>query len=48
MKQIIIQFGGTGDLFKKKLLPAYMQLAAKGYNFSIITLGRRFPHVKSS
>ncbi|MCF7941801.1 MAG: glucose-6-phosphate dehydrogenase (NADP(+)) [Spirochaetia bacterium] len=42
MKQIIIQFGGTGDLFKKKLLPAYMHLAAKGYDFSIITLGRRF------
>ncbi len=42
MKQIIIQFGGTGDLFKKKLLPAYYQLFVKGYDFSIISLGRRY------
>jgi glucose-6-phosphate 1-dehydrogenase len=42
MKQIIIQFGGTGDLFQKKLVPAYAQLLEKGYDFSIIALGRRY------
>lgn len=42
MKQIIIQFGGTGDLFQKKLVPAYYQLMKKGYQFSIIALGRRY------
>lgn len=42
MKQIIIQFGGTGDLFRKKLLPAYRQLFAKGDDFYIIALGRRY------
>ncbi|MGM0432394.1 MAG: glucose-6-phosphate dehydrogenase [Spirochaetota bacterium] len=42
MKQIIIQFGGTGDLFQKKLIPAYHQLHQKGYDFSVIALGRRY------
>jgi glucose-6-phosphate 1-dehydrogenase len=42
MKQIIIQFGGTGDLAKKKLIPAYYELFKKEYHFEIIFLGRRF------
>lgn len=42
MKQIIIQFGGTGDLANKKLYPAYHNLIKKGYDFSIIALGRRY------
>ncbi len=42
MKQIFIQFGGTGDLAAKKLLPAYSTLLRKGYDFHIIALGRRF------
>lgn len=42
MKQIIIQFGGTGDLARKKLLPAYSALLKAGYDFHIISLGRRF------
>ncbi len=46
MKQIIIQFGGTGDLFQKKLIPAYYQLHKKGYEFTIIALGRRYTNRK--
>lgn len=42
MKQIIIQFGGTGDLAQKKLYPAYQNLLSKGYEFHIIALGRRY------
>ena len=42
MKQIIIQFGGTGDLFRKKLIPAYINLLKKGYDFHLIALGRRY------
>ncbi|MCF7953269.1 MAG: glucose-6-phosphate dehydrogenase (NADP(+)) [Spirochaetales bacterium] len=42
MKQIFIQFGGTGDLAQKKLLPAYRELMHKGYDFHVISLGRKF------
>jgi glucose-6-phosphate 1-dehydrogenase len=42
MKQIFIQFGGTGDLALKKLFPAYENLIAKGFDFSVLALGRRF------
>lgn len=42
MKQVIIQFGGTGDLAKKKLIPAYYELFKKKYDFVILFLGRRF------
>ncbi len=42
MKQIIIQYGGTGDLFRKKLIPAYVNLLKKGYDFHLIALGRRY------
>ncbi len=42
MKQIIIQFGGTGDLAQKKLYPAYENLQKKGFDFTLIALGRRF------
>jgi len=43
MKQIFIQFGGTGDLAQKKLLPAYRELLHKGYDFTVIALGRKYP-----
>lgn len=42
MKQIIIQYGGTGDLSRKKLIPAYYELFNKGYDLTILFLGRRF------
>ncbi len=42
MKQIIIQYGGTGDLFRKKLIPAYINLLKKGHDFHLIALGRRY------
>ncbi|MCK9287173.1 MAG: glucose-6-phosphate dehydrogenase [Sphaerochaetaceae bacterium] len=42
MKMIIIQFGGTGDLALKKLYPAYDHLMAKGFDFQVLALGRRF------
>ena len=42
MKQLIIQFGGTGDLAVKKLYPAYSNLLQRGYVFNVIALGRRF------
>ena len=42
MKKVIIQFGGTGDLAQKKLYPAYNNLLKKGFDFSIIALGRRY------
>ncbi len=42
MKQIIIQFGGTGDLALKKLYPSYRNLQKRGYDFAVIALGRRF------
>ncbi len=42
MKQIFIQFGGTGDLVQKKLIPAYETLLGKNYDFHVIALGRRF------
>ncbi len=42
MKTIIIQFGGTGDLALKKLYPAYEDLLAKGFDFTVLALGRRF------
>ncbi|MFW6230704.1 MAG: glucose-6-phosphate dehydrogenase [Nanoarchaeota archaeon] len=42
MKQIIVQFGGTGDLAKNKLLPAYFELCQKDYDFHVIALGRRY------
>jgi glucose-6-phosphate 1-dehydrogenase len=47
MKQIIIQFGGTGDLARKKLIPAYYELFKKKYDFHIIFLGRRYNDQKS-
>jgi len=43
MRQIIVQFGGTGDLAQKKLYPAYFNLLKKGYDITIIALGRRYP-----
>ncbi len=46
MKQIIIQFGGTGDLAQKKLYPAYENLQTKGFDFTLIALGRRFTSKK--
>ena len=42
MKRIIIQFGGTGDLALKKLYPAYEDLLTKGFDFTVLALGRRF------
>ncbi len=42
MKQMIVQFGGTGDLAQKKLYPAYENLQAEGFDFTLIALGRRF------
>lgn len=45
MKQIIVQFGGTGDLALKKLYPAYEDLLDKGFDFYILALGRRFSTV---
>ena len=42
MKQIIVQFGGTGDLAKKKLYPAYEKLMSEEFDFNIIALGRRY------
>lgn len=42
MRQLIIQFGGTGDLAVKKLYPAYSNLLERGYDFTVIALGRRF------
>jgi glucose-6-phosphate 1-dehydrogenase len=42
MKRIIIQFGGTGDLVRKKLYPAYDNLVRKGFDFTVLALGRRF------
>ncbi len=42
MKQIIIQYGGTGDLALKKLYPAYQQLMGKGLSFEVLALGRRY------
>ena len=42
MKQIIVQFGGTGDLAKKKLYPAYEKLMSEAFDFNIIALGRRY------
>ena len=42
MKRLIFQFGGTGDLAVKKLYPAYEHLMSKGYDFSVLALGRRF------
>ncbi|MFA7671608.1 MAG: glucose-6-phosphate dehydrogenase [Sphaerochaetaceae bacterium] len=42
MKRVVIQFGGTGDLALKKLYPAYDHLLGKGFDFSLIALGRRF------
>ncbi|WP_320129570.1 glucose-6-phosphate dehydrogenase [uncultured Sphaerochaeta sp.] len=42
MKRIIIQFGGTGDLVRKKLYPAYDSLIRKGFDFTVLALGRRF------
>ena len=47
MKQIIVQFGGTGDLAQKKLYPAYHNLLKKGYDFTVIALGRRYPDRKT-
>ncbi len=47
MKQIIVQFGGTGDLALKKLYPAYRNLLVKGYDFHVIALGRRYPDQES-
>jgi glucose-6-phosphate 1-dehydrogenase len=42
MKRIIIQFGGTGDLALMKLYPAYEDLLTKGFDFTVLALGRRF------
>jgi len=47
MKQIFIQFGGTGDLVRNKLLPAYASLLEQGYDLYIIALGRRFETLES-
>ena len=37
-----MQFGGTGDLTKNKLLPAYNELIKKGFDFHLIALGRKY------
>ncbi len=42
MKQIVVQFGGTGDLAKKKLYPAYERLMSEDFDFTIVALGRRY------
>jgi glucose-6-phosphate 1-dehydrogenase len=42
MRRIIVQYGGTGDLAEKKLYPAYENLTADGYEFTVLALGRRF------
>jgi glucose-6-phosphate 1-dehydrogenase len=42
MKQVVVQFGGTGDLAQKKLYPAYEHLMEKGFDFTVLALGRRF------
>ena len=42
MKRIVVQFGGTGDLAQKKLYPAYEHLMGKGFDFTVLALGRRF------
>ncbi len=47
MRQIIVQFGGTGDLAQKKLYPAYLNLLKKGYDITIVALGRRYPDRKT-
>jgi len=47
VKQIFIQFGGTGDLVQKKLLPAYETLLDQGHDFHVIALGRRFSDQES-
>ncbi len=41
-KTLFVQFGGTGDLARKKLYPAYSELASKGFDFQVIALGRRY------
>jgi len=41
-KIAIIQFGGTGDLTKKKLLPAYKKLYQNNHKFSVLCLGRKY------
>ncbi|MFP4656356.1 MAG: glucose-6-phosphate dehydrogenase [Candidatus Woesearchaeota archaeon] len=41
-KTLFVQFGGTGDLARKKLYPAFSELAAKGFDFEILALGRRY------
>ncbi len=40
--KIIVQFGGTGDLAKKKLYPAYNELYKEKHDFFVIALGRRY------
>ena len=40
--KIIIQFGGTGDLAKNKLFPAYYELYKEGNDFTVLALGRRY------
>lgn len=42
MKRIFVIFGGTGDLTKKKLLPAFKELKKKKESFKILALGRRY------
>ncbi|MDC7247638.1 MAG: glucose-6-phosphate dehydrogenase [Sphaerochaetaceae bacterium] len=47
MKHIVIQFGGTGDLAKKKLYPAYEKLMLEeGFEFTVLALGRRYSNTK--
>jgi glucose-6-phosphate 1-dehydrogenase len=40
--KLIVQFGGTGDLAKNKLIPAYFELFKKEHDLHIIALGRRY------
>lgn len=40
--KIIVQFGGTGDLAHKKLIPAYFELFKKEHDIHVIALGRRY------
>ena len=44
--KIIIQFGGTGDLARNKLFPAYQELFTKYNDFNVISLGRRYKSEK--
>lgn len=41
-KTVFVQFGGTGDLAKNKLFPAYNKVWEKDHDISVVALGRRY------